>query len=48
MLHSMISGLLTTWLFAPHSFDLMQDGGKIIDAYIETLLITHSLQAAAA
>ena len=48
MLHSMISGLLTTWLFAPASFDLMQDGGKIIDAYIETLLITQPLQAAAA
>lgn len=47
MLHSLISGLLTTWLFAPDRFDLIQDGGKIIDAYIETLLATRSLQAAA-
>lgn len=44
-LHSMISGLLTSWLFAPGSFDLVQDGEKIIDAYIETLLVTRALQA---
>ena len=48
MLHSMISGLLTTWLFAPASFDLIRDGGRIIDAYLETLLVTPPLQAAAA
>jgi TetR/AcrR family acrAB operon transcriptional repressor len=48
MLHSMICGLLTTWLFAPDSFDLIQDGGKIIDAYIDALLVTRSLQVAAA
>lgn len=44
MLHALISGLLTTWLFAPDSFDLMQDGGKIIDAYIETLRTARPLQ----
>ena len=48
MLHSMISGLLTTWLFAPASFDLIRDGARIIDAYLETLLVTPPLQAAAA
>ncbi|MEO8599476.1 MAG: TetR family transcriptional regulator [bacterium] len=45
MLHALISGLLTTWLFAPDRFDLIQDGEKIIDAYIETLLATHPLHA---
>ncbi|MGV8898534.1 MAG: TetR family transcriptional regulator [Burkholderiaceae bacterium] len=43
MLHALISGLLTTWLFAPDRFDLIQDGEKIIDAYIETLLAAHPL-----
>ncbi|MGV8893711.1 MAG: TetR family transcriptional regulator [Burkholderiaceae bacterium] len=45
MLHALISGLLTTWLFAPDRFDLIQDGEKIIDAYIETLLAAHPLHA---
>ena len=44
-LYSMIGGLLNNWLFAPGSFDLVQDGEKIIDAYIETLLLTRALQA---
>ncbi|NMM38414.1 MAG: TetR family transcriptional regulator [Glaciimonas sp.] len=43
MLHSMISGLLSTWLFAPDSFNLIQDGEEIIDAYLETLLTTRTL-----
>lgn len=46
MLQSMIRGLLTTWLFAPDSFDLVQEGEKIIEAYIETLLVTRTLRVA--
>lgn len=46
MLHSMTRGLLTNWLFAPDSFDLVQEGDKIIEAYIETLLVTRTLRVA--
>lgn len=44
LLHSIINGLLNRWLFSPGHFDLVKDGEKIVNAYIETLIVTRALQ----
>lgn len=44
LLHSIINGLLTRWFFAPCCFDLIKDGEKIISVYVESLLLTPSMQ----
>lgn len=44
MAHATFSGLLTDWFFAPDSFDLVEDGGRILAASLHALKTAPSLQ----
>lgn len=44
MLHATVNGLLKNWLFAPGSFNLVDNAEKFIDACIDTLRYAPSLR----
>ncbi|MGH8806250.1 MAG: TetR family transcriptional regulator [Noviherbaspirillum sp.] len=46
-LHASLNGLLNNWLFAPDSFDLTGNAGKLFDACIDALRYAPSLRRAA-
>jgi TetR/AcrR family acrAB operon transcriptional repressor len=43
-LHATVDGLLNNWLFAPDSFDLVNNAEKLVDACIDTLRYAPSLR----
>lgn len=42
--HSFVKGILRSWLLAPDSFDLQQDGNRMMDGFFEMLRVSVALR----
>lgn len=42
--HSFVKGILRSWLLEPHSFDLQQDGNRMMDGFFEMLQVSRALR----